>query len=72
MAEAARAYRLHFGTRLKEIWALREDPYEPEAEMPYVYLVLLFEHFKPFQATAQVADVADELMQQWARNQRPK
>lgn len=62
LAEAARRYGERFRDRLVELYALPEDPYEPEEEeINIVQLVLILKDFRPFEDSEPVAQIADEL-----------
>lgn len=62
LAEAARRFRKSFGEGLKEMYVLREDPYEPEPAIDYLFLVLLLDNFEPFNFSERIAKICDDAM----------
>lgn len=41
---------------------MKEDPYEPEPDIDYVFLVLLLDNFKPFNFSERIAKSCDDAM----------
>ncbi len=62
-ASSAHRLRSHFGSRVLALYALKEDPYEPDAEDgEIIQLVALLKDRNPFEDSGPLAEINDALL----------